>query len=86
MADAAQAGVEAAPVATEAAQASMEALHMAAAAAPQASVDRKADDGRCDDFELDEAKQSEGNGDAIPWAAKLRQLIQARSVDPTAVM
>ena len=31
-------------------------------------------------------KQSEGNGDAIPWAAKLRQLIQARSVDPTAVM
>jgi len=31
-------------------------------------------------------KQSEGNGDAIPWAAKLRQLIQARSMGPIAMM
>jgi len=36
----------------------MEALHVAAVAAPQASMDRKADEGRCDDFELDEAKRS----------------------------
>ena len=53
-----QAGAEATQVATEAAQAGMEALHVAAVAAPQASMDRKADDGRCDDFELDKAKQS----------------------------
>jgi len=53
-----QAGAEATQVATEAAQAGTKALHVATAAVPQASVDRKADDGRCDDFELDEAKQS----------------------------
>ena len=31
-------------------------------------------------------KRSEANGDAIPWAAKRCWLIQARSVDPTAMM
>ena len=51
-------GVEALQVGAEAAQAGTEALHVAAAAAPQAFVDRKADEGRCDDFELDEANPS----------------------------
>ena len=31
-------------------------------------------------------KRIQANDDAIPWVAKRRQLIQARSVDPTTAM
>ena len=56
--EATQVGAEALQAGAEAAQTGTEALHVAAAAAPQAFVDRKADEGRCDDFELDEANPS----------------------------
>ena len=56
--EATQVGTEALQAGAEAAQTGTEALHVAAAAAPQAFVDRKADEGRCDDFELDEANPS----------------------------
>ena len=58
MVEAVLVGVEALQAGAEAALAGTEALHASAAAAPQAFVDRKADEGRCDDFELDEANPS----------------------------